>query len=182
MRLRACVVVLVTAYCFGGGARGADKAADPANAAAPMAGNAVVAATSGRLPPNFTKVGVDPVQRAKIYSIQATYGPKIAALESQLATLKAQCESDIRNVLTVDQQHRLDEINGAKKAGRMVTALKPTDPATGGAAGAGASGCGGRQSASGWLACGDASAALAPAVPANDQLPAAAQIPDAVAK
>ncbi len=183
MRSRAwCAAVLAAALCFCGAVRGADKGANAAGTAAPMANNAVVAASSGRLPPTFTKVGVDPAQKAKIYSIQATYGPKIAALEIQLATLKAQCEADIRNVLTADQQRRLDDINGAKKAGRMATALKPIDPVAGGGAGAGQAGAvaAGKAPMAGRAAM--QAPAIAPAAPANDQLPAAAQIPDAMAK
>jgi Spy/CpxP family protein refolding chaperone len=68
------------------------------------------AAKRGRhvLPKHYAKV-VTEAQRAKIYTIQDEYDPKIDALAAQLKALKAQREEKIKAVLTPEQQKEVDE-------------------------------------------------------------------------
>jgi hypothetical protein len=66
----------------------------------------------GRLPNNYSKVGVSDAQKQKIYSLEASYKSQIETLQKQLSDLEAKRDADIRNVLTDDQKKKLDELTG----------------------------------------------------------------------
>jgi hypothetical protein len=84
----------------------------------------------GRLPAGYSKI-VDDTQRQKIYGIQAKYASKIDDLQKQLQDLTAKRDSEIRGVLTADQQKKLDEATGdtskAKSMKKAATDSKGTD-------------------------------------------------------
>lgn len=63
------------------------------------------AAKSGdRLPANYTKIGISEEQRKKIYEIQNSYDVQIAALQRQLADLRAKETAEVEAVLTPEQR------------------------------------------------------------------------------
>lgn len=75
------------------------------------------APVKGRLPQYYSKVDVDDKQRETIYKIQADYDAQIDKLTAELAALKSKRDTEIRAVLTKDQQKKLDTaIEEAKKA------------------------------------------------------------------
>jgi hypothetical protein len=84
----------------------------------------------GRLPAGYAKI-VDETQRQKIYGIQAKYASKIDDLQKQLQDLTAKRDSEIRGVLTADQQKKLDEATGdtskAKSMKKAASDSKATD-------------------------------------------------------
>jgi hypothetical protein len=125
-----CIGLLLPALVPGDDQQPA-AAANAANPANPVPANAAVAAANsfrGRLPPNYGKVGVDAVQKAKIYAVQGAYAAKIDALEAQLAQLKTQRDAEVRAVLTAAQQKQLDEILGAKKTAKALVDAKMAAP------------------------------------------------------
>ena len=66
------------------------------------------AAKSGdRLPANYAKIGVSDDQRKKIYEIQNKYDKDIAALQKQLAEIKAKEQAEVEAVLTPEQKKSL---------------------------------------------------------------------------
>ena len=66
------------------------------------------AAKSGdRLPANYAKIGVNEEQRKKIYEIQGKYDDQIAALQKQLADLRAKEKAEVEAVLTPEQKKAL---------------------------------------------------------------------------
>lgn len=66
------------------------------------------AAKSGdRLPANYAKIGVSEEQRKKIYEIQGKYNDQIAALQKQLADLRAKEKAEVEAVLTPEQKKAL---------------------------------------------------------------------------
>ena len=71
----------------------------------------------GRLPPNWTKLGLSDEQKAKVYSVQADYRTKIDALERQIKELRKKEEGELHKVLTAAQKARLKEIIAAKSGG-----------------------------------------------------------------
>lgn len=74
------------------------------------------AAKSGdRLPPNYAKIGVSDEQRKKIYEIQNKYGEQIAALQKQLAEIRAKEQAEVVAVLTPDQKKALESANEESK-------------------------------------------------------------------
>lgn len=80
-------------------AEGAKKAAKP----------------EGRLPANYAKIGVSDEQRKKIYEIQGKYDKDIAALQKQIADLKAKEHAEVEAVLTPDQKKALQSANDESK-------------------------------------------------------------------
>ena len=79
-------------------AEGAKKAAKP----------------EGRLPANYAKIVSDD-QRKKIYEIQGKYDKDIAALQKQIADLKAKEHAEVEAVLTPDQKKALQAANEESK-------------------------------------------------------------------
>lgn len=74
------------------------------------------AARSGdRLPANYAKIGVSDEQRKKIYEIQGKYDKDIAALQKQIADLRAKEASEVEAVLTADQKKALQAANEESK-------------------------------------------------------------------
>jgi flagellar basal body-associated protein FliL len=76
------------------------------------------AKTRGRLPAYYGEV-VDKAQREKIYAIQAGYADKIEALEAQLKEINDKMSSEVRAVLTPEQQKKVDELAAAAKGKRQ---------------------------------------------------------------
>ena len=77
-------------------------------AKAEKAEGAKKAARSGdRLPPNYGKIGVNEEQRKKIYEIQNKFDDQIAALQKQIADLRAKEKAEVEAVLTADQKKAL---------------------------------------------------------------------------
>ncbi|GDY09923.1 hypothetical protein LBMAG52_34090 [Planctomycetia bacterium] len=74
------------------------------------------AAKSGdRLPANYTKIGISEEQRKKIYEIQNSYDVQIAALQRQLADLRAKETAEVEAVLTPEQKKALQAANDESK-------------------------------------------------------------------
>lgn len=74
------------------------------------------AARSGdRLPANYAKIGVSDEQRKKIYEIQNKYDEQIAALQKQLAEIRAKELAEVEAVLTPDQKKALQAANEESK-------------------------------------------------------------------
>ena len=72
------------------------------------------AKTEGRLPANYAKIVSDD-QRKKIYEIQGKYDKDIAALQKQIADLKAKEHAEVEAVLTPDQKKALQAANEESK-------------------------------------------------------------------
>ncbi len=81
-------------------------------------------AVKGKLPKNFSKLGLSDEQRQKIFSIEADYSTKIDGLRKQIKTLQAQQKGDLEKVLTDDQKAALTRL------------ILQTAPKTGGGAAA----------------------------------------------
>jgi hypothetical protein len=98
----------------------------PQPAADPLPDIAANSAFHGRLPAHYTQVGVTELQRQKIYSIQGSYDAKITSLKNQLNEATAKRDTEVRSVLTADQQKQLDKLSGA--AAKAQAAQKAGDP------------------------------------------------------
>lgn len=68
-----------------------------------------------RVPPYYAQVGLSSDQKEEIYKLQEDAGTKIAALQEQIDTLVSKRDEDVRNVLTAEQQKKLDELIAAAK-------------------------------------------------------------------
>ena len=68
-----------------------------------------------RLPANYAKIGVSDDQRKKIYEIQNKYDKDIAALQKQLADIKAKELAEVEAVLTPEQKKSLETANEESK-------------------------------------------------------------------
>ena len=68
----------------------------------------------GRLPNYYSQV-VSETQRGEIYKLQADYSAKIEALQKQIDDLESMRDSEVRGVLTDEQQKRVDELSAAAK-------------------------------------------------------------------
>lgn len=85
-----------------------------------------------RLPANTAKITTE-AQKAAIYKIQEEYGPKIAALESQLEALKAERKAKINAILTAEQQKQVEDAKKktkptpAKDAGKALEKTPTAD-------------------------------------------------------
>ena len=64
-----------------------------------------------RLPANYAKIGISEEQRKKIYEIQNKYDGQIAALQKQLADVRAKEKADVEAVLTPEQKKSLQTAN-----------------------------------------------------------------------
>jgi septal ring factor EnvC (AmiA/AmiB activator) len=64
----------------------------------------------GKLPKNYSKLGLTDEQRQKIFAIGADYNTKIAGLKKQIKTLQDQEKVDVEKVLTDDQKTALRNI------------------------------------------------------------------------
>lgn len=73
------------------------------------------AKAEGRLPANYAKIGVSDDQRKKIYEIQGKYDKDVAALQKQIADLKAKEQAEVEAVLTADQKKALQTANEESK-------------------------------------------------------------------
>jgi hypothetical protein len=71
----------------------------------------------GRLPANWSKLGLSDDQKRQIYSIEAEYKTKIDDLQSQIDQLRRKERSEMSKVLTAAQKARLREIVAAKSGG-----------------------------------------------------------------
>lgn len=72
----------------------------------------------GRLPNYYRAAGVTKAQTEKIYEIQATYRPKIEALEKQLEDLKSKQDAEVEAVLTPEQKKKVEELREAARKKR----------------------------------------------------------------
>lgn len=91
------------------------------------------AARSGdRLPPNYGKIGISEEQRKRIYEIQNKYDDQIAALQKQIADLRAKEKAEVEAVLTADQKKALQSANeeSQKKAAEKKKAGEKTGEKT----------------------------------------------------
>lgn len=68
----------------------------------------------GRLPAYFSQI-VTQEQRETIYNIQAKYTPDIKKLEAQIASIKAQRDGEILDLLTDEQKQKLAELRDKRK-------------------------------------------------------------------
>jgi hypothetical protein len=75
----------------------------------------------GRLPVHYGKV-VDPSQKAKIYKIQQSYEPQIAALNAQLQALRDKRDAEIDAVLTAEQRDKVAAFRADAKKQRAAKA------------------------------------------------------------
>lgn len=100
VRLRLGVLVLVTAFLATNWLAGQDKKDDPKDP--PPKGT--------NLPKYFKQLGLTDKQKTTILSIVAEHQAKIAALNKQIADLRAQEKKQVEEVLTDEQRARLREI------------------------------------------------------------------------
>jgi hypothetical protein len=82
----------------------------------------------GRLPSNWSKLGLSDDQKRQIYSIEAEYKTKIDDLQSQIDQLRKKERSEMSRVLTAAQKARLREIVAAKSGGDDDTAPPKKKP------------------------------------------------------
>jgi hypothetical protein len=82
----------------------------------------------GRLPAYYASI-VNDEQRQRIYQIQASYNPKIDALQAEIEALVARRDAEIRGVLTPDQQKRLDARMSESRAGKAARRAGEKDKA-----------------------------------------------------
>ena len=73
------------------------------------------AKSGDRLPANYGKIGISEEQRKKIYDIQNKYDDQIAALQKQLADLRAKETAEVEAVLTPEQKKALQTANDESK-------------------------------------------------------------------
>ena len=101
------------------------QADEPSNAtpqAKPSKSKKTPAATSAkkqrrRLPNHYAKLVTDE-QRESIYEIQRRYREKIEPLRKQIEQLIAERNAEIRQVLTPEQQRKLDELLAGSRRSR----------------------------------------------------------------
>ncbi len=71
----------------------------------------------GQLPPNWKKLGMTDEQTQTVYKVQAKYGEKIDKLEDQIKELKGKRDKERYDILTKEQQKRLEELSKPKAGG-----------------------------------------------------------------
>src|SRR5262249_47598682 len=81
------------------------------------------------LPPLWSKLGLSEEQKQKAASIQNEFGPKVAALQQQITTLREQEKEEMGKILTDAQRARLKEILASRVPGGEGT--KDEDKGTG---------------------------------------------------
>lgn len=111
----ACALVALGGVCVW--ARPSVVAQESAKAAKSEKGDGAKKAEKpgDRLPANYTKIGISEEQRKKIYEIQNSYGVQIAALQKQLADLRAKETAEVEAVLTPEQKKALQTANDESK-------------------------------------------------------------------
>jgi hypothetical protein len=67
-------------------------------------------AIKGKLPKNYSKLGLTDEQKQKIFTIEADFGTKIDGLRKQIKTLQAQQKGELEKVLTDDQKAALTRL------------------------------------------------------------------------
>ena len=82
---------------------------------------------SRRVPPYFGQIGLTPEQRESVYAVQAKHYEKIAALEKQIADIKAGSLAECEGVLTDVQKKLLDNLRRAGAEPAKKAAPKPVD-------------------------------------------------------
>ena len=87
-------------------------AQDPAEKAEPAS------RASRRVPAYFSKVGLTPDQREKIYAIRAKNAQQIDALKHQIEDLQAKEMTECEGVLEAPQKRLLDEFRASGKASK----------------------------------------------------------------
>jgi Spy/CpxP family protein refolding chaperone len=65
---------------------------------------------TGRLPQNWGKIGLTDDQKKEIYKIQHKYDTEIDKLDAKIKELRKTKDTEIKAILTPDQQKRLAEI------------------------------------------------------------------------
>jgi hypothetical protein len=68
----------------------------------------------GKLPPNWSKLGLSDEQKRQIYTIESDYKSKIDDLQGQIDQLRKKQRAEMSKVLTDAQKARLREIIAAK--------------------------------------------------------------------
>jgi Spy/CpxP family protein refolding chaperone len=85
--------------------------AAPADATAKSdAGTSDDSKPKGRLPNNWGKLGLTAAQKDKVYSIESSYSSKIEEMQKAIADLQTKRDTEMRGVLTADQQKQLDAL------------------------------------------------------------------------
>lgn len=69
-----------------------------------------------RLPNYYGQVGLSAKQKDEVYSVQKSYHDQIEALRQQIADLESKRDAEVRDVLSEDQQKKVDELVSAAKA------------------------------------------------------------------
>jgi Spy/CpxP family protein refolding chaperone len=111
------------------------KAAAADSTAKSDAGTSDDSKAKGRLPNNWGKLGLTAAQKDKVYSIENSYSSKIEEMQKAIADLQTKRDTEMRGVLTADQQKQLDALavdstkaKAAKKAAAAdAKASKPSD-------------------------------------------------------
>lgn len=83
--------------------------------AADMAPGAAPSKAVRRLPKYYGKVNLSDAQRFKIYDIQGAYETQLDRLEQQIVQLKEKRDAEVRGVLTLQQQRKLDQLLAGPK-------------------------------------------------------------------
>lgn len=107
----ACALLALGVVCIS--TRPAVIAQESAKAAKTEKGPSAKKATKSgdRLPANYAKIGISEEQRKKIYEIQGNYDDQIAALQKQLADLRAKEKAEVEAVLTPEQKKTLQSVS-----------------------------------------------------------------------
>ncbi len=116
------ILSLVTCSLFAIGAVGVLEhtslvAQESGKAAKAVKGEGTKKATKpgDRLPANYGQIGLSEDQKKKVYDIQNKYDDQLAALQKQIADLKAKEASEVEAVLTPDQVKALQAAKDESK-------------------------------------------------------------------
>jgi Spy/CpxP family protein refolding chaperone len=131
MKMRRLASIAGLSVCLLGLGTSFTAAQDPSPASAP---EAAAAARRGfdparRVPQYFGQVGLTPEQKEAIYKIRAKHYEKIAALERELAELRAQELKECEAVLTESQKQLLAQRRRPSIRGQARPAAAPVPPA-----------------------------------------------------
>lgn len=83
--------------------------------------------TTGRLPNNYGKLGLNDKQKKSIYATQTKYAAEINALIKQVEELRLKRDAEVEGVLTAEQKVKLQELQSdtAKRTAAKKAAGKP---------------------------------------------------------
>jgi translation initiation factor 2B subunit (eIF-2B alpha/beta/delta family) len=82
----------------------------------------------GKLPANYSKLGLTDEQKQAVYKAQAKYAEKIDKLKAEIKALQAEEKKDVEAVLTPEQKKRLVELlTGAKEPDKKEPSKKEPD-------------------------------------------------------